>query len=155
MLESLRRLYGLASNIIEKLQWLPPLLLRLSIGTMFFLAGRGKLMNLERTSNFFSSLGIPFPEINALMAASTECFGGLLILIGFLTRLASIPLAFVMAVAIATAKMGEVHDFGDFVGLSEWAYLLIFVWLAIAGPGAVSLDCLISKWFFKTTPKDR
>ena len=141
----MRRMYGLASNIMGKLQWLPPLLLRLSVGAMFFLAGRGKLMHLDRTTEFFAGLGIPFPHLNAIMAASTECFGGLLIVMGLLTRLASIPLAFVMVVAIATAKMGEVHNLGDFVGLSELAYLLIFVWLAISGPGVVSLDFLLCK----------
>ena len=114
-----------------------------------FLAGKGKLLHLDKTTNFFAGLGIPHPHINAIVAASTECFGGLLIIAGLLTRLVSIPLAFVMVVAIATAKMGEVSGFGDFVGLSELAYLLIFVWLAVAGPGAVSLDNLICKLFSK------
>ena len=132
-------------NLLDRVQWLPPLLIRLTIGAMFFLAGKGKLLHLDRTTQFFSGLGIPFPHINAIVAASTECFGGLLVMIGLLTRLVSIPLAFVMVVAIATAKMGDVHSLGDFVGLSELAYLLIFVWLAIAGPGKASLDHLLCK----------
>ncbi len=145
----LRKIADMALKMLDKIQWLAPLLIRLTIGTMFFLTGKGKLMHLDRTTQFFAGLGIPFAQINAIVAASTECFGGLLIMLGLLTRLVSVPLAFVMAVAIATAKMGEVHGLGDFVGLSELAYLLIFVWLAISGPGKASLDHLLCKSFCK------
>ncbi len=145
MMERIRKACQTGLNIASKLQWLAPLLLRLSVGTMFFLTGQGKLMHLDKTAGFFANLGIPYPHLNAIMAASTECFGGLLIMLGLFTRLASIPLAFVMAVAIATAKRGDVHNLGDFAGLSELAYLLIFVWLATNGPGTVSLDHFLSK----------
>ena len=131
-------------TILSKIAWLPPLLVRLSVGFVFFQSGNGKLHNLDRTTGFFQSLGIPFPSLNAVLAASTECFGGLLLMLGLLTRLVSIPLAFVMAVAIATAKWADVATVGDFLGLSELAYLLIFLWLATAGPGIASLDHLIA-----------
>ncbi len=143
----LHRTIKLLLDWAERLQWLPPLLTRLSIGYMFYITGKGKLLHLDSTTQFFAKLGIPFPHINAIMAASTECFGGLLIMVGLCTRLASIPLAFVMVIAIATAQMGQVHSLGDFVGLSEVAYMLIFVWLAIAGPGKVSLDHWLRKCF--------
>ncbi len=144
-MNGIRRLSELALNILSKIEWLPPLLVRLSVGYVFFLSGKGKLLNLDRTAGFFESLGIPLPHVNAVLAAATECFGGLFLMIGLLTRLVSIPLAFVMGVAIATAKMGEVSDLADFAGLSEVAYLLIFAWLVTAGPGKASLDYLISK----------
>lgn len=85
------------------------------------------------------------PHVNAFMAGATECFGGLLLVLGLCTRLISVPLAFVMGVAIATAKMGGVKSLLDFFWLSEWAYLAIFLWLATAGPGRASLDHLISR----------
>lgn len=132
-----------ALNVLSKIEWLPPLLARLAVGYLFFLSGKGKLLNLDRTAKFFGDLGIPFPYANAILAASTECFGGILLMAGLLTRLVSIPLAFVMAVAIATAQWGEVKSISDFVGLSELAYLLIFVWLTTAGAGKASLDYLI------------
>jgi hypothetical protein len=61
-----------------------PLLLsiRLYWGWQFFLTGKGKLMNLERTSNFFLSLHIPLPHLNAWVVGVTECVGGLLLLTG-------------------------------------------------------------------------
>lgn len=146
-MNAIRRLSEQALNILSRIEWLPPLLVRLAVGYVFFLSGKGKLLNLDRTAGFFESLGIPFPHANAVLAASTECFGGLFLMIGLFTRLVSVPLAFVMGVAIATAKMGEVADLADFAGLSELAYLLIFMWLGAAGPGKVSLDYFISrKW---------
>ena len=132
-------------NMLSKIEWLPPLLVRLAVGFVFFQAGKGKLLNLDRTAGFFGSLGIPFPYFNAVLAAGTECFGGFLVMVGFGTRLVSIPLAFVMGVAIATAKWADVASLGDFVGLSALAYLLIFIWLVTAGAGAVSLDEWIAR----------
>ena len=147
------RLMDRALAILSKFDWLAPLLMRLVIGYMFFLTGLGKLQHLDKVTGFFTNLRIPYPHINAIMAASTECFGGLCLMLGLLTRLVSIPLTFVMVVAIATAKMGEVHSLGDFVGLSELAYLLIFVWFVFTGPGAVSLDHLLCKMFGKSADR--
>lgn len=143
-----------ALGLAKKLEWAGPLLIRLAIGYMFFLTGWGKLHNIDKVTGFFDSLGIPYPHLNAVIAASTECFGGLLIMVGLCTRLVSIPLAFVMVVAIGTAKMGDVKTLGDFAGLSELAYLLIFVWLALAGPGKASFDYLLCKAFCKDSSKN-
>jgi hypothetical protein len=46
------------------------------------LAGKGKLLNIERTRELFGSLGIPLPVLNAYLAGATECFGGLLLVAG-------------------------------------------------------------------------
>ncbi len=145
MMQTLKNVWHWFLSVMDKLAWLPPLLLRVSLGSMFFLTGKGKLMNLDRTAGFFSSLGIPYPELNAVIAASTECFGGLLLIAGFMTRLISLPLAFVMAVAIATAKMGDVQNIWDFMALSEWTYLLVFLWFTVHGAGSVSLDAVLGK----------
>jgi hypothetical protein len=79
--------YRLFIQAAEYLQ--SPLLLsiRLYWGWQFFLTGKGKLMNLERTSNFFLSLHIPLPHLNAWVVGVTECVGGLLLLTGLGTRL--------------------------------------------------------------------
>ena len=153
-MNTLRALLKWALGLAEKLEWVGPLLIRLAVGYMFFLTGWGKLQHLDKVTGFFAGLGIPHPHINAIVAASTECFGGLLIMLGLFTRLISIPLAFVMVIAIATAKMGDVHGLGDFVGLSELAYLLIFVWLALAGAGKASLDYVLCKTLCKDSSKN-
>jgi putative oxidoreductase len=113
------------------------------------LNGWGKLHRLHDVAEFFAALHIPAPHFNAALVASTECFGGALLLVGLLTRIAAIPLIISMAVAILTAKLPKVEGFGDLVGLEELTYLVVFFWLAVAGAGKVSLDYLLAKKWFK------
>jgi putative oxidoreductase len=145
----MRKLRALIHRVVDAIPWLPPLLVRIVIGSSFMLNGWGKLHNLGDVTEFFTSLHIPAPHFNAVLVAATECFGGALILIGFLTRLAAIPLMISMAVAILTAKLPKVEGFGDFVGLDELMYLLVFFWLAVAGAGKISVDYLLAKKLFK------
>ena len=97
------KLWTLANTTLDKIaSFLPdPLLLgiRLYWGWQFFLSGKGKLGNLDQTAEFFSELGLPAPKFQAFLAGSTECFGGLLLLIGLGSRLISVPLMFTMIVA--------------------------------------------------------
>lgn len=129
----------------EKTDWIPPLLARLTLGVIFAESGWGKLHNLPKVIAFFTELGIPAPSIQAPFVAGVEFVGGLLLFVGLFTRLAAIPLSATMLVAIATAKMGDVHSIDDFVGLTEWAYLVLLIWLAWEGAGKVSLDALIGR----------
>jgi len=88
----------------DKLVFLGPTLARLTIGLVFIGTGWGKLHSLDDVTQFFASLHIPAPGFNARLAASTEFFGGILILIGLGTRLAALPVAFTMVIAILTAS---------------------------------------------------
>jgi putative oxidoreductase len=54
------------------------LAIRVYWGWQFFQTGKGKLMNFDRTVEFFTSLNIPLPAVNAAMAGTVECLGGLL-----------------------------------------------------------------------------
>lgn len=146
MLERLAQLRLKLLTIAKKLGFLGPLLVRLSIGTTFVVTGWGKLNDLSIPENLFIKLHIPFPHFNAILASSAEFFCGLAILLGVLTRLAVIPLIITMIVAIATAKWPELEGFTDFLGLDEFLYICAFVWLTIAGPGALSIDWLLARW---------
>ena len=77
--------------------------------------------------------------------AGTEFFGGLLVLLGLGTRLVSLPLAFTMVVAILTAKRPNIDGLTTLVGFEEWSYLVMFIWIALAGAGPLSLDALIRR----------
>jgi putative oxidoreductase len=129
----------------DRLSFLGPTLARLTVGLVFIGTGWGKLHNLGDVTDFFASLHIPAPGFNARLAASTELFGGIAVLVGLGTRLAALPLAFTMAVAIATAKRADVTGLTALVGLEEWSYLVFFVWLAVAGAGPLSLDALLRR----------
>ena len=130
----------------DKLAFVGPTLARLTVGLVFIGTGWGKLHSLSDVTEFFTTLHIPAPAFNARLTAATEFFGGLAVLLGFGTRLVSLPLAFTMVVAIATAKRGDITGLTSLVGFEEWSYLVLFLWLALAGAGPLSLDRLIS-WF--------
>lgn len=138
-------LYHRSVESLQKLDWLPLLLARISMGSIFILSGWGKLHNLEKVTGFFTELGIPFPAFNAGLVGLTEFGCGLLILLGLLTRLASIPLIVTMTVAIITAKRSDISSFTDVLGFEEFVYIVIFIWFILKGAGKISLDALICR----------
>ena len=68
-----------------------------------------------------------------------------MLLLGLFTRIAAVPLAIVMIVAIISAKWDEVDSIETLLGFDESAYLALFLWLAVAGPGLISLDRLLQR----------
>lgn len=132
-------------SLLSKITWLPPLLTRVSVGVVFTESGWGKIQNLERVIDYFNSLGIPLATLQAPFVAGLEFFGGLLLIVGLASRLISIPLIGVMVVAIITAKIKEIGTFSDIFGFSEYLYIVLLFWIAIYGPGGISLDRMISK----------
>ena len=138
-------LYDLPIALARHLGWLAPLVARVTVGWVFVTSGWGKLHDLDKIVAYFTELGIPYPQIQAPFASANELICGLLVLVGFATRLASIPLIIVMLVAIRTAQWENVDSASALLGLVEWAYIAIFAWLAIAGPGSVSLDHWIAR----------
>jgi putative oxidoreductase len=143
--EQLLRLRAMVLSIADRLSWLGPLLARLTVGIVFAQSGWGKLGNLEKVTEFFTSLGIPMPAANAAFVATVELVGGTCLIIGLLSRVMSLPLIGTMVVAIATAQWEEVEGIGGFVGLSEWDYIVLLTWIAIAGPGRASIDHMLAR----------
>jgi len=72
-----------------------------------------------------------------------ELVGGILVALGLFTRIPAAMLAVVMVVAIKSAKWGDVDSLETLLGFEEATYFAAFLWLAIAGPGAASLDRLL------------
>ena len=122
----------------RKDDWL--LLLRIAVGSVFFQAGLGKFMNFDRTAAFFTNIGIPLPELNTVLAAGTELIGGAFLILGFMTQLVSVPLAFVMFIALITAHLGDINSLMDLFSQTPFIYLLIFLLLSSTGAGKWSLD---------------
>jgi len=124
------------------------LAVRLYWGWSFFQTGKGKLMTHDDVTAFFTTLGIPFPGLNAWMAGATECFGGLLLLAGLASRLTAIPLIVTMIVAYLTADAEAVRNIfsapDKFTGADPFLFLVASVIIFIFGPGAISLDRLIA-----------
>jgi len=102
MIDLARNLHNLL-NETRRIDFLAPLLLRLYLAPVFWMAGARKLAHIEDTAEWFGNpdwgLGLPFPELMAFLAASTETVGAVLLVIGLGVRWVSIPLMVTMAVA--------------------------------------------------------
>jgi putative oxidoreductase len=132
-------------RVAGHLQWLAPLFARIVCGWVFVLSGWGKLHNLPAVTQNFIGWGIPFPHVLTPFVSGVEFFGGAFLLLGFLTRISAGALGITMIVAIASAKWGDVDSLETLLGFDETEYLALFLWLAIAGAGRVSLDYLCER----------
>ena len=126
--------------------WLPPLFARIVVGWVFMWSGWEKLNALPQITQNFIDWGIPFPHVLTPFVSGVEFLGGLLLLLGLFTRIAAVPLVVVMIVAVVSAKLNQVDSLETLLGFEELAYMALFGWLAVAGPGPVSLDHLLQRW---------
>jgi len=117
------------------------LLLRIVSGGLMVQHGLGKLKNFEGTAaKMMNFMGIG-QTASATLVVFAEFFCAILIIVGLLTRLASIPLIVTMAVALFVAHKGDF--FGD--GQTAALFLVSYIVLLLVGPGRISADSLISK----------
>jgi len=132
------------------------LIIRLYWGYQFALTGFGKFLALGTIAAYFQSLGIPFPYVNAIFAATIELLCGTLLFLGFYSRMAVIPLFGVMFIAYLTAghdalialitRFNPTPFFNDTAFLFLYAITIVFCF----GPGKISLD-----YFLTRTGKDK
>ena len=127
-------------SVARHIDWLGPLFARIVTGWVFVFTGWGKLTHLPLVVQNFEGWGIPAPGVFAPFASGVEFFGGILLIAGLLTRISAGALGVVMIVAVAAVQWAEVDSFLTLVGLEEVMYLALFLWLAIAGAGRVSVD---------------
>jgi putative oxidoreductase len=133
----------LPARIASYFSWAGPLIMRLIVGYVFMLSGWGKLNSLPQMIQNFTEWGIIFPKIMTPFVSGVEFFGGLMLILGLFTRIPAAMLAVVMLVAIRSAKWEAVDSLETLLGFEEATYFAAFMWLAIAGPGAASLDRLL------------
>jgi putative oxidoreductase len=145
VVERIRRLRERVLDALDKAKPLALLLGRLGVGLLFLSTGWGKVHSLAKVTSFFQSLGIPAPGLNAIVVSFSELVCGTALVLGVLTRLATIPLIVSMIVAILTAKRADLHGLFDLVGFDEFTYLVVLAMLAVLGPGSWSVDRVLAK----------
>jgi putative oxidoreductase len=145
----LTKINDLLAKIGGFLQWPLLLVVRLYWGWQFVITGRGKLMHLDKTAAYFTSLNIPAPKVNAILAGSTECIGGALLILGLFTRFASLALIGVMCVAFSTGDREALNkifsDTDKFLSADTFLFLYAAVIIFAFGPGRIAVDSLIWK----------
>src|SRR3984957_12733278 len=135
------------------------LLLRFYFFWQLFLTGKAKLANIGKVSEFFSSLGIPLPTLNAYFIGSLECFGSLLLIVGLASRPLSLLISVSMIVAYITADFDALSHFlsdsDKFVKADPFPFLLTALIIYVFGPGEFSVDAVLKRKFANLAKRKR
>ena len=124
---------------------IPTFLYRLAVGLIFLSEGLQKYIIPGATGTArFAKIGFSNPAFWAYFTGSFEIVCGILILLGFLTRLAAIPLLIIMVVAFITTKIPILTGNGFWAFAHEYrtdfAMTLLLIYLLVYGAGNYSLD---------------
>ncbi len=123
-------------------------LIRLLVGAVFLSEGIQKFLFSDSLgTGRFAKIGIPDPGFTAPFVGGVEVVFGLFLIVGLLTRLSVLPLLAVICVAITTTKIPMLHDKGFWAmaheARTDYSMLLGLLFLAMAGGGPVSIDCVM------------
>lgn len=139
------QVYQNATRKLDSLRDLPLLFFRLILAYGFYTPAMMKWGNISGIAEWFATMGIPFPTLNAYMAASTEMAAVILLPLGLATRIISIPLIVTMVVAIITVHLENGFEAGNNGFEIPLYYMLMLFALLIIGAGRISVDDFISK----------
>ena len=147
----LRQMYRRFFGVIDYLRSPFLLAVRLYWGWQLIQSGWGKLHNLEKVTEFFTSLNLPMPGQMAVIISCLEFFGGIFLAVGLLSRLTALALTVNMIMAYVTADREALQSiFSDpdkFYAAAPYTFLIASLIILIFGPGKVSLDTLLEHWF--------
>ncbi len=127
---------------------LAPLILRLAAGVLFVSYSLGKFRRHDSEANAFDRYGIPFPDVTVYLIGTLEFVGGLLLIVGLLTRPIAVALIGNMIGALSTA--GRIEPNFNHVGLPI-VLVIILVVLVWTGAGRFSVDRVVQGSFARTT----
>jgi putative oxidoreductase len=149
MTRTVEKLYRLLIVVASSLQSPFLLIVRLYWGWQLAQSGWGKLHNLDKVTEFFTSLGLPAPGLTAHFIASLEFVGGILLILGLASRLIAVVLTINMIVAYITADlpalMSIFSDPDKFYAAAPYTFLIASLIVLIFGPGLFSVDAVIGK----------
>ncbi len=146
-------------HFVDYLQHPFLLFVRLYWGIQLMQSGWGKLHNLDKVTEFFTSLSLPMPHQTAIFISCVELFGGLFLALGLLSRVTALVLTINMVTAYVTADKEALHSiFSDpdkFAAAAPFVFLIASLIVLLFGPGKLSLDALLNRIFWKTRPESK
>ena len=149
----LRHLYDRFFDLVSNLQSPFLLCVRLYWGWQLTVSGWGKLHNLPKVTEFFTSLSLPFPAQTAVFISCVEFFGGIFLALGLLSRLTALVLTVNMIMAYITADrealLSIFSDPDKFYAAAPYTFLVASLIVLILGPGKLCLDTLLDRWLAK------
>jgi len=117
------------------------LILRLFMGATFLAYGIKKITSFDNYMVLFSDkLDLPFPLLNLYIVIAVEILGGLFILVGFLTRVSTIPLIITMITALFLVNINNGFAASNFGMEIPLAYIAILFVLFAFGSGKYGID---------------
>ena len=120
------------------------LAVRLYWGWQLMQSGWGKLHNIARVTEFFTSLGLPSPHFTAIAISNLELFGGALLALGLGSRLIALMLSGNMIMAYVTADrealLSVFSDPGKFYNADPFTFLMASLIVLVFGAGFFSID---------------
>ena len=125
------------------------LLIRVLVGWIFLSEGIQKFLFPDSLGvGRFVKIGIPWPQVMAPFVGVVEIVCGTLLLVGFLTRLATVPLLINIAVALYSTKIATFAKNGLWGTLHEArtdvTMLLGLIFLLLVGGGSLALDARLA-----------
>lgn len=145
----LRQLYKSFFAAVDYLRSPFLLAVRLYWGWQLIQSGWGKLHNLEKVMDFFTSLNLPMPAQMAVSISCVELFGGIFLAVGLLSRLTALVLTVNMIMAYVIADREALHSiFSDpdkFYAAAPYTFLIASLIILIFGPGKICLDTLLDR----------
>jgi putative oxidoreductase len=143
-LTKIRQLHNRVFRLTSYIQSSLLLFVRLYWGWQLWQSGWGKLHNLEKVTEFFTSLNLPAPTQMAVLIACVEFFGGILVALGAFSRVTSLVLTvnLIMAYVLADreALFSIFSDPDKFMGAAPFTFLLASLLVLIFGAGKLSAD---------------
>lgn len=134
------------------------LAVRLYWGWQLIQSGWGKLHNLPKVTDFFTSLNLPMPHQMAIFISCVEFFGGIFLALGLLSRLTALVLTVNLIMAYITADREALHSiFSDpdkFYAAAPYTFLIASLIILIFGPGKIALDTLLKPFFTAPEAKE-
>jgi putative oxidoreductase len=149
-LNNLSKTHDRFFSLVSKLQSPFLLAVRLYWGWQLAQSGWGKLHNLDKVTEFFTSLNLPMPAEMALGISCLEFFGGIFLAIGLFSRVTALILTVNMIMAYVIADRGALVSFfsdpDKFAAAAPYVFLIASLIILIFGPGKIGVDTLLRRF---------